>query len=207
MKDQWEIPSFMNTKKPAVDYADIQAYIDAHYIPPVMPDMAYSRKEYASSFKHAKGMSIQARPSSLPLYPEESELFDESLGFAEESSYENLDQLVKRHHETFHEMLFRLIDETGMKDSEIYRKAWIDRKHFSKIRSGTIPRKKTVMALCLALSLDADRSIDLLAKAGYAFSEASITDLIVRYCIEHEIHDLDSVNEILDHYSQPLLKE
>ena len=205
MKEQWEIPSFMNTQKPPVDYADIQAYIDAHYMPPAMPDLAYSKG--SSSFKHAKHASEQSKQFSLPVYLKPSEVFDEDLGYAEEASYENLDVLVKRHHETFHEMLFRLIDETGMKDSEVYRKAWIDRKHFSKIRSGMTPRKNTVMALCLALNLDPDRSTDLLAKAGYAFSSASVTDLIVRYCIEHGICDLDSVNEILDHYRQPLLKE
>lgn len=195
----------MNTQKTPVDYADIQAYIDAHYVPPAMPEMTYSKG--SSSFKHAKHASVQSKPPSPPFYLESFESFDEDLEYDEEASYENLDALVKRHHETFHEMLFRLIDETGMKDSEVYRKAWIDRKHFSKIRSGMTPRKNTVMALCLALNLDLDRSTDLLSKAGYAFSSASITDLIVRYCIEHGICDLDSVNEILDHYRQPLLKE
>ena len=119
----------------------------------------------------------------------------------------DLDELLKRRQESFRELLFRLMDETGESDAEIYRRAGLDRRYFAKIRGGSIPLKDTVMALCLALKLDEDRATDLMTRAGYAFSDASRRDVIVRFCLEHEIYDLMDVNEVLDHYSERLLRE
>ena len=103
-------------------------------------------------------------------------------------------------------MLFRLIDDSGKTDSEIYTKANIDRRYFSKIRSGNIPKRSTVMALCLALHLDSDVAADLMNKAGYGFSDANITDLIVVFCLQERIFDLDTVNDILHRYKEDYLR-
>lgn len=117
-----------------------------------------------------------------------------------------LERFLENRQETFQEMLFRLIDDSGKTDSEIYTKANIDRRYFSKIRSGNIPKRSTVMALCLALHLDSDVAADLMNKAGYGFSDANITDLIVVFCLQERIFDLDTVNDILHRYKEDYLR-
>ena len=90
---------------------------------------------------------------------------------------------------------------------EVYKKANIDRKHFSKIRSNPDynPKKKTVMALAIALELNLDETKDLLLKAGMALSRSSIFDIIMEYCIENGIRDVYDINCILFKYGQPTL--
>ena len=109
--------------------------------------------------------------------------------------------------ETFQKMLLRKIDEKGLSDVEVYKKANLDRKLFSKIRCNEdyIPKKKTALALCAALELNLDETKDLLLRAGIALSPAFRQDRIFRYCIEHKIYDIFEINEILFYYGEPLL--
>ena len=118
-----------------------------------------------------------------------------------------LDDLLDDIDDTFQESLLKIIDEKGLKDTAVYKKADIDRRHFSKIRSHADyrPRKQTALALALALELNLDETIDLIGRAGYALSNSSRADLIVRYCIEHGIYKLVDVNALLFQYDQPLL--
>ena len=97
----------------------------------------------------------------------------------------SLDQLMQDVGESFHEMLFLRIDMSGMTDVEVYKRANIDRKLFSKIRSNPAyhPRKQTVLALAIALKLNIDETIDLLARAEYALSPGNKGDLIVKFFI------------------------
>jgi hypothetical protein len=113
-----------------------------------------------------------------------------------------INYLDKNRNLLFVQQLFTLIDKTGKKDSEIYKKAGIDRRLFSKIRSSKeyIPAKKTVIALCLALELPRKDADSLLASAGYSLSPASDFDLIISFCIEKKAFDVISVNETLDHF-------
>ncbi len=101
--------------------------------------------------------------------------------------------------QTFCEMLFSLIDEKGFTDVEIYKRANLDRKYFSKLRGNVDykPKKKIVCALALALELDNATCKKLVKKAGYILTSASKFDLTIRYCIENKIYDLVKVNEIL----------
>lgn len=107
---------------------------------------------------------------------------------------------------SFNERLFLLIDRTKQKDSEIYKKALIDRRLFSKIRSNKKynPSKKTVLALCLALELNKEEADLLLASAGYSLSKANDYDLIITFCIEKKVFDFLEINELLDHYGYEL---
>ena len=109
--------------------------------------------------------------------------------------------------DTFQERLLRLIDSQDLTDPEVYKKANLDRKLFSKIRSNAEyrPKKTTVLALAIALELDLAQTKDLLARAGFAFSPSSKFDLIVQYCFEKRIYDIFEVNALLFQYDQPLL--
>lgn len=119
----------------------------------------------------------------------------------------NLEEIIREMGETFHEMLFRKIDEQGMTDAEVYKRANLDRKLFSKIRCNPAyhSRKNTVLALAVALKLDLDETVELLGKAGYAFSPGSKGDLIVKYFIERGVYDIQVINYALYEFDQPLL--
>ena len=99
---------------------------------------------------------------------------------------------------SFNELLFSFIDESGHKDSEIYKKVDIDRKLFSKIRcdSDYIPRRNVIIKLCLALELERNDFNKLLNSAGYSLSNNKF-DQIVSYCLENNVYELSQVNEYL----------
>ncbi|NLB53760.1 MAG: hypothetical protein GX808_12620 [Syntrophomonadaceae bacterium] len=94
-------------------------------------------------------------------------------------------------------------------DPEFYHKCGISRQHFSKImgRELYIPKKKTVMAMALTLRLSLEDTKELLASAGFTFVKSDKTDIVVHYCIEHQLYDLDDVNEALVIFNEkPLLE-
>lgn len=119
----------------------------------------------------------------------------------------NIDFTEMRPDETFTKSLFRLIDHRGLNDVEVYKKANIDRKLFSKIRSNIEyqPSKNTVILLALALQLSLDETKDLLKKAGYALSPSSKFDLIIEYCIDNDFFDIFKINQILFTYTNKVL--
>ncbi|MBQ3390381.1 MAG: macro domain-containing protein [Firmicutes bacterium] len=109
--------------------------------------------------------------------------------------------------DTFQQRLLKLIDERGLTDPQVYKKANLDRKLFSKIRSNPNyhPSKKTALALAIALELDMTETADLLARGELAMSPGSKFDLIIEYCIRQKIYDIFEINAILFDYEQPLL--
>lgn len=108
---------------------------------------------------------------------------------------------------SFSETLMAIISSKGLKDSMVYNKANIDRRHFSKIRTGEIkvPKKQTVLALAIALELNITETSNLLEKAGYSLSRSLPSDVIIRYYIENENYDIYDINYALFEYDQPLL--
>jgi O-acetyl-ADP-ribose deacetylase (regulator of RNase III) len=119
----------------------------------------------------------------------------------------SLDDVVRNVSETWSESLLRLITEKGYTDTEVYKRANVDRKLFSKIRSNKDyqPKKNTAVAFALALKLNVDETKDLLGKAGYAFSPSSRFDLIIEYFIDQNVYDLMVINMALFEHDQPLL--
>ena len=119
----------------------------------------------------------------------------------------SLDDMMKNISQSWQEMLFRLIDEKGYTDTEVYKRAEIDRKLFSKIRSNPDykPKKNTAIALALSLNLNLDETKDFLGRAGYALSPCSRADLIVQFFIEHDVFDIYTINlALFDHGETPL---
>ena len=159
---------------------------------------AMEEREYAARSKYLDGDAGMLKDSMLPvpcssaactpLAPDWDELLDDiDAGFSE--------------------TLLMLIDRTGKKDSEIYRKANVDRKLFSKIRNNPDykPSKSTALSFAIALELDLEETQDFIARAGYTLSRSSKFDVIVEYFILHENYNIHELNAVLFVYDQPLL--
>ncbi len=138
-----------------------------------------------------------------PSQPEEVKEKKSNLQVFFQISYPNLpdkdDFKVK---ETFREMLLRLMNEKDMPAPEIYTKACMDRKLFSKIQSSDDyqPRKYTVVRLALALDLSLDETNEFMNNAGFALSHGKIKDLVIAYCIKNDMKSVSAVNEILEEW-------
>lgn len=111
----------------------------------------------------------------------------------------DFDRFLERIESTWCSEVFLLIDENNFKDSAVYKRAGISKQTFSKLRKDLNyrPKRDTAIQMCIGLKLNLDQSIDLLAKAGFALSNSSKRDLVVRYFIDHKIYDINEMNEIL----------
>lgn len=181
--------------------------------------MAINRKTYRAIEQYIqKNILDEDLSRRRTLNTEEVSYSKKSLAFIgfervqeSESSHKkirNLEDLDKQLEETFSQHLFRLIKEKDFSEVDTYKKARVDRKLFSKIRSDDnyTPGKNTAIAFALALELSFDETLDLIGRAGYTLSHSSKSDLIVEYFINNEIWDLFQVNEALNEFNQPLLR-
>lgn len=179
------IPSFL--------YEDVTKYLNFHYEEETQPDYCAApvRTGHFEKLKNYIAPDEDMDASVMGLEPEE-EIF---------SSMRPLE-------ETFSEMVLRKIDEAGLKDSEVYKKANVDRKLFSKIRSNKdyMPSKSTAIALGIALELPLEEMENLLKKAGFAFSHSNKADVIVEYFVQEKKYDLSTINRTLYAFNQKLIR-
>ena len=175
----------------------IASYIDDHYV------QAWEQAVYGGA--QAKNRQMSRRRMDLELYRESYMPREEPL--CAPTAAPSLESLLKNTEAGFTETLLRLIDHSGQKDSQIYKKANLSKQHFSKIRSnpGYKPTKATALALAIALELDLEATRDLIGRAGFALTNSSKFDLIVRYFIEQRNYNILEINMALYEFDQSLL--
>ena len=165
-------------------FADIAAYINDHYV------------DAHTDFRRERMRRMALVESRMLTAYEDAPM-----------AASGLDEALAHLDTGFSETLLKLIDRSGKKDSEIYKKANVDRKLFSKIRNnpGYQPSKSTAIAFAIALELNLDETRDLIARAGYALSASSKFDVIIEYFIGREKYDIFEINEALFAFDQSLL--
>lgn len=170
---------------------DLEQYIQDNWIAPDNDD----------SFKKTAGDSDRTEAY-------ETAISKGGIVFSDQQKPVSLEDLISEVGKTFHEVLFEKIKESGLTDVEVYKRANMDRKLFSKIRSNPAyhPGKDTVLALAIALEMDLEQTQDLLSRAEYALSPSSKSDVIVRYFIERRIFDIHLINIALDEHGQAILE-
>lgn len=181
-------------------FADIAEYIDDNYVDEHTDD-------YAVRLSRMNALRDTVAPESAS-YEEADEAVEQvlSMPLAAQKAL-SLDDALTQIDESFSEMLLRKIDEYGMTDAQCYKKANIDRKLFSKIRSDKLykPSKTTALAFALALELSLDETKDMLMKAGFALSRSNKFDIIIEYFIQNGNYNVFEINEALFAFDQSLI--
>ena len=138
---------------------------------------------------------------------EEDACYPEAASFDEESDVSKLDERMRHLSDTFSQYLLFLIKEKGLKNADVYKRAIVDKKIFSKIKNNPDhhPQKITALCLCIGAMLNLDESKDLLARAGYALSPCDKTDIIFSYFIENKIYDMIELDIQLEEHGLPCI--
>lgn len=208
--------------------ARLKAYLQEHYQPDsCQPELCQPEHDeaFAMPMRFARvcaAKSCEAVPEMLSEVSEEAfeEVFEKAseptLEKALESTLETafdekhesaLGERMKHLSDTFSEYLMYLIESKGLSNAEVYKRALVDKKVFSKIKNNkdAHPQKMTAMCLCMGAKLNLDETRDLLARAGYALSPSDKRDVIFSFFIENQIYDMIELDIQLEEYELPCL--
>ena len=212
-------------------FRDIQEYVDDRYVDDRLQSSVENRRsrlwrrnetealKYDLFLGAAGGIPDQATEALKPDWNEAPSVAEEIPDAApapvcvpkaaapREDAGPDWKEILRRTDEGFSGALLRLIDERGMTDVQCYRKANVDRKLFSKIRSNPEyrPSKSTAFAFAVALELSLPETKKLLRKAGFAMTHSSKMDLVLEYFISHRSYNIYEINEVLFRFDLPLL--
>ena len=178
-------------------FSDIQEFINDEYV-----------DEHDEDFSEAFDGSIDEMPMAKCIHaPMCADAMMPRKRETSSAAGKSLREYMKQMDRSFQEMLFDLIDESGMTDVECYKKANVDKRTFSKIKSNKDykPSKQTVIAFAISLQLDMDTTQELLATAGFTLSRSKVFDKIIRYFIHNGNYDIFEINEALFEFDQQLL--
>lgn len=173
-------------------YPDLEAYIDNNYV------QDKREEEYGT---YSFNVRLRASMSSM------DKCEDNSYFNFEEQHESKLEERMKHVSDTFSQYLMYLIQDKKMENVEVYKRAIVDKKTFSKIKNNVDyhPQKITALCLCIGAKLNLDESKDLLARAGYALSPCDKTDIIFSYFIENEIYDMIELDIQLEEHGLPCM--
>lgn len=156
----------------------------------------------SSKFNWEYGGGLVDAP--LPTYPSDDDDWDleEDYETKRLKLIRESESVIENLYSPFMRYLFQLIDEKNMNDVEVYKRAHLDRRIFSKIRSNKkyIPKKRTVLAIAFGMKLDISETNNLLCQAGYELTHSREEDIIISYLLENEIYDLYLINDVLNYY-------
>jgi len=194
-------------------FPDVLSYIDENYVLEKqldeygVTDKRDVRETERFQLRRAMERRMNARYQQARMRGPEDLCAGMPMEAASSSSGMELADLLDETDAGFSETLLKLIDKTGKKDSEIYKKANVDRKHFSKIRNNKNykPSKPTALAFAVALELDLEQTKDLIARAGFALSHSSKFDIIVEFFIKKKNYNIHEINMALFDFDQSLL--
>ncbi len=197
-------------------FQNIAAYIDQSYVD--AKERLYGRsarekqflqqlRESAPSPAELERFNVPDMAPTCPSTRDFSAVTEEKAGSEPSTFFSRLKDVLGRRREGFSAALMGYIDQKQLKDSQVYKRANLDRKLFSKIRSNPNyhPSKNTALALAVALELNLDQTRDLLALAGWALSPSSRFDLIVQYFIQEGNYNIFEINEALFAFDEGML--
>lgn len=208
-------------------FSDVKAYIDETMVHEESLSQRMRQAETSQRFlseqehKEFREQLKDYERLNTGALPDMSEYYDGSVNYersvkasmakpmaaAPKNRTSDIADILRDMDKSFSETLLDLIDKSGMKDSAVYKKANVDRRLFSKIRSDVQykPSKVTAVAFALALELDWFATCDLLEKAGYSMTHSSKFDIIIEYFIKHKNYNVYEINEVLFAFDQSLI--
>lgn len=188
-------------------------YIDSHIVVQKAPEKKFARSAAKSSgMPDMMGGAAFSIPRPAPQACEQSmdmpcPMLESAMDSFSEEHESALSERMKHLSDTWQQYLLYLIKSKGMSNAEVYKRALVDKKVFSKIKANADyhPKKMTALCLCVGAKLNLDETGDLLARAGYALSPCDKTDLIFSFFIENGIYDMIEIDIQLEEYGLPCI--